>query len=167
MPLPKSVTKVYRSGAKAGQVEFTSNVDQCNYTIEELTKAALRDVGKVLIPKIREATPKLTGLLSRSWQRWVRKDRTDGHTELDLGVYSAKQAKKKNQAYAHHAHLVLLGHLTADHTKWVEGNNFFYQVVADNIDLIRETEGKYLSAIGDEVEAKKIAEAEEKKEEDE
>ena len=165
MPVPKSVTKVYKSGAKAGQVEFTSKVDQANYTIEELTKAALRDVGKVLIPKIREATPKVTGLLSKSWQKWVRKDRSDGHMELDLGVYSAKQAKKKGQAYAHHAHLVLLGHATVD-GGFVKGNNFFYQVVADNLNLIRETEGRYLSAIGDEVEAMKIAEAEEGKSED-
>lgn len=166
MPVPKSVTKVYKTGSKAGQVEFTSSVDRVNYTIEELTKAALRDVGKVIIPRVREATPKKTGLLSKSWQKWVKKSRSDGHVELDLGVYSAAQAKKKGQKYAHHAHLVLFGHQTADHKRFIPGNNFFYQVVADNISLIRDTEAQYLSAIEDEQTAIKLAEAEADKEED-
>ena len=165
MAAPKSVTKVYRSGAKAGQVEFTSNVDRVNYTIEELTKAALRDVGKVLIPKIRQETPKKTGLLAKSWQKWVKKSKADGHMELDLGVYTAAQAKKKGQSYAHHAHLVLLGHATVN-GGFVEGNNFVYQVVADNMQLIRDVEGQYLSAIEDEQKALSIATQEESLPED-
>lgn len=166
MAIPKSVTKVYSSGKKKGTVEFTDNVDRVNYTIEELTKAALRDVGKVIVPKLRDATPKRSGLLSKAWQKWVKKDRSDGHMELDLGVYSKAQAKKKNQPYAFYANLVLLGHRT-NGGGYYAGNNFLYQVVADNIDLIRETEGKYLSAIEDENEALRIAAAEEGKDEDE
>lgn len=165
MAVPKSVTKVYTSKSKYGQVEFTSNVDRVNYTIEELTKAALRDVGKVLIPKIREVTPKKTGLLSKSWQKWVKKSKGDGHLELDIGVYTAAQAKKKGQSYAHHAHLILLGHRTVN-GGFVPGNNFFYQVVADNMSLIRDTEGQYLSAIEDEQKAIQIAEAEASLDED-
>lgn len=163
MSVPKTVTKV--SKANGGTVTFTSSVDRVNYTIEELTKAALRDVGKMIIMKVRQATPKRTGLLSKSWQKWVKKARYDGHIELDLGVYSGPQAKKKGQPYAHHAHLILFGHKARDGS-WVEGNNFFYQVVADNIGLIREIEGKYLSAIENENEAIRIAEAEAEKAED-
>lgn len=163
MAVPKTVTKV--SKAKGGTVTFTSNVDRINYTIEELTRAALRDAGKALIPKVRQATPKHTGLLSKSWQKWVKKARNDGHIELALGVYTGAQARKKGQPYAHHAHLILFGHTTRN-GGFVEGNNFFYQVVADNIGLIREIEGKYLSAIEDENEAIKIAEAEAEKDED-
>ena len=166
MSVPKSVTKVYTSKNKYGQVEFTNNVDRVNYTIEELTRAALRDVGKVLIPKIREATPKKTGLLSKSWQKWVKKVKGDGHVELDIGVYTSKQAKKKGQSYAHHAHLILLGHYTVDRKRFIPGNNFFYQVVADNLSLIRDTEAQYLSAIEDEQNAIRIAEQEDSLAED-
>lgn len=164
MSAPKSVTKIKHKDGH-GEVTFTSNVDRCQYTIEELTKAALRDSGKIIIDKVREATPVRTGLLKKSWQKWVRKDRNDGHQELDLGVYTAAQARKKGQAYAHHAHLVLLGHRTVN-GGFVDGNNFFYQVVADNIDIIREAQGKYLSAIEDELNAVRMAEAEETKSED-
>ena len=41
MPLPPSVTRVTKDGLK-----IVSNVDRCAYTIRELTRAALRDVGK-------------------------------------------------------------------------------------------------------------------------
>ena len=43
MPIPKSVTKI-----KKGNVEFISNVDRVQYTLTELTRAALRDVGKFI-----------------------------------------------------------------------------------------------------------------------
>lgn len=42
MSTPKSVTKV----SKDGRVTYTSNVDQVQYFIFELSRAALRDVGK-------------------------------------------------------------------------------------------------------------------------
>ena len=165
MAAPKSVTKVYTSKSKYGQVEYTDNVDRVNYTIEELTKAALRDVGKVLIPRIKEKAPKRSGKLSKAWQKWVKKDKGFGQMELDLGVYSMSQAKKKNQKFVHYAHMVIMGHATRN-GGFVAGNNFLYQTVQENIDLIRETEGKYLSAIEDENEALRIAAAEEGKAED-
>jgi len=165
MAAPKSVTKVYRSGAKAGTVEFTSSVDRVNYTLEELTKAALRDVGKVIVPKIKDATPKKSGRLQNAWQKWVKKDKTDGHMELDLGVYSKAQAKKKGKDYVFYAQYILMGFTTKD-GRWVSGNNFLQQTVEDNISLIRDTEAQYLSAIEDEQNAIKIATEEEGKAED-
>ena len=44
MGVPKSVTKV----SKDGNVKFTSNVNAVEYTIRELTRGALRDVGKFI-----------------------------------------------------------------------------------------------------------------------
>jgi len=162
-PGPKTATK-YKS--KTGEVTLLNNVDRCEYTIEQLTKAALRDVSKVLIAFIKDATPVRTGLLRDSWQKWVKKSNKNGEISLSLGVYTAAHAKKKGKKYAHHAHLVLLGHATRN-GGFVEGNNFFYQVVADNMNLIRDIEGQYLSAIEDEQNAIAIAEAEEAKQEDE
>ena len=48
MPVPKSVIKI-----KKGNIEYISNVDRVNYTLNELTRAALRDVGKYLCNRFR------------------------------------------------------------------------------------------------------------------
>jgi hypothetical protein len=163
VPLPKSITKTTKQNGKVA-VEFIDNVEACNYTLAELTKAALRDIGKVLIPMIKQETPVLTGRLRSSWQKWVRKDKA-GEQKLQIGVYSASQAKKKGKPYAFHAHLVLLGHATRN-GGYVHGNNFFTRVVEQNVATIREIQGKYLSAIADANEAARIVEAEEGKAED-
>ena len=41
MPVPPSVTRIDKNGVK-----FISGVDRCSYTLKELVRAALRDVGK-------------------------------------------------------------------------------------------------------------------------
>ena len=43
MAMPKSVTKLNKDG-----VQFTSSVDKIEYTITELSKAALRDSAKLV-----------------------------------------------------------------------------------------------------------------------
>ena len=58
MSVPRSVTRVDR----AGGVTFTSNVDRINYTINELCRAALRDVAKVLRKKMILKLKKLPGM---------------------------------------------------------------------------------------------------------
>ena len=50
MPIPPSVTKM-----KNGNVEFTSNVDRVNYTLDELTRAALRDCVNLFVILSEEA----------------------------------------------------------------------------------------------------------------
>ncbi len=54
MPLPPSVTRVTKDGLK-----IVSNVDRCAYTIKELTRAALRDVGKYVCITSNKAAQKL------------------------------------------------------------------------------------------------------------
>ena len=54
MPLPPSVTRVTKDGLK-----IVSNVDRCAYTIRELTRAALRDVGKYVCITSNKAAQKL------------------------------------------------------------------------------------------------------------
>ena len=41
MAVPKSVTRINKNG-----VQYIDSVDRVNYTLEELTRAALREVGK-------------------------------------------------------------------------------------------------------------------------
>lgn len=85
MSVPKSVVKF-----KKGEITYTSSVDYANYTIQELSRAALRDVGKMLARyanttanKIRKDKhfQRLSGKGS-PFQYWVRSKETD----LQVGV---------------------------------------------------------------------------------
>lgn len=125
MAIPTSVTKIKRDG-----VEYISNVERVNYTIKELTRAALRDVGKFVCNRTRQKIKRKTGKGAKNIQYWVRKIDCDLQVGIKPGGFylgfqelgSSKQSK--------------IGALqTATH---------------ENIDMIREIEGKYLSAIEDE-----------------
>lgn len=50
MAAPKSVIKFDKDGIK-----YESNVDACNYYLFELTRAALRDVGRLIARKFRDS----------------------------------------------------------------------------------------------------------------
>lgn len=57
MSVPKSVVKINRNG-----VQYTSSVDRASYTIVELTRAAMRDVGRFLVRTANSKAMKLKGL---------------------------------------------------------------------------------------------------------
>ena len=57
MSVPKSVVRFSKNG-----VTYTSSVDRASYTIVELTRAALRDVGKYLARTANSKAMKLKGL---------------------------------------------------------------------------------------------------------
>lgn len=134
MPMPKSVTKYNKDG-----ITFVSSVDRANYTIEELSRAALKDVAKVLRKRMIVKLKKLPGMkrnkrLYKSTQYWVRKKETD----LQLGF-------KHNTWYG-----VL---------QEIGGNNqpkrsILRDTVFESIADIQRIEAQYLSAIEDELKAK-------------
>lgn len=126
MALP-NYTKITKNG-----VEYLDGTDRCNYTIKELTRAALRDVGKFIVKKARAALPRRTGRARRYLQYWVRSkqdipDLRIGYKNLGFygGFYETGTSKTPKLAP-------------------------IYSAVADNIDEIRKIEGQYLSAIEDE-----------------
>lgn len=137
MALPQSVTKYSNKDG----VTFTSGVDRANYTIQELSRAALKDVAKVLRKKLISKLKELPGMkkhkrIYNSTQYWVRKQETD----LQLGF-------KHNTWYGV---LQELG-----------GNNqpkrsLLRDTVFESIDDIQRIEAQYLSAIGDELEAESL-----------
>lgn len=57
MPVPKSVVRF-----KKGNLEYISSVDRASYTIVELTRAAMRDVGKFIARTANSKAQKLPGL---------------------------------------------------------------------------------------------------------
>lgn len=66
MSLPKSV-KITKNG-----VTYESNLDRTLYTMKELQRAALRDVGKLVCKRTRQKIKRRTGRISKNTQYWVR-----------------------------------------------------------------------------------------------
>jgi len=130
MSLPKSNMKINKKG-----VTYTSNIDRASYTIKELTRAALRDVARYIRYKITAKIRELPGLkkgkrASNATGYWLRKIEGD----LQIGI-------KANTWY---------GVLQELGEKNQPKRDFLRSTVMENIDKIREIEGKYLSAIEDE-----------------
>ena len=168
MPLPKSVVKINKDG-----VTFISNVDRVNYTIRELSRRALIDVGRFIkyecTKKINER-PSVQRLNKKSegnspskrpgglgggkrtrfrqvYQYWVRPKETD----LKVGLHNTKYTNKMTW-FGGLAELGLDGH---------PEKRFLTNTVMENIDTIREIEARYLSAIEDERKALALIEEEE------
>ena len=139
MSTPKSVVKV-----KKGNVEYTSNVDACQYYIHELTRAALRDVAKFVKAEFK-----------RVYYDYYEKHSGKGGKVLSYKVISSKSTT------APRVQIGLSG-------KKVDGFYAFFQefgssttpklglltnTVEDNIPKIVEIESKYLSGLEDEAQA--------------
>ena len=129
MSMPKSVTKVKKDG-----IEFISNVDRAKYTLQELSRAAMKDVGKFLRKRVVQELKQLPGMKKHrriyNLQYWARRKEAD----LQIGFkheawYSVNQE---------------LG------TKGMPKKGILRETVFKHIDDIRRIEGQYLSAIEDE-----------------
>ena len=124
MAVPSSV-KIKKNG-----VEFENNVDRCNYTIQELTRAAMKDVGRFVTKRAKQNIKKRTGKLAKNTQYWVRKKDCDLQVGFKPGgFYGGFQE------------------LGTSKTPKIAA---LYNAVADNVNTIRDIEAQYLSAIEDE-----------------
>lgn len=136
MGAPKSVVKFSKNG-----VTYTSSVDRASYTIRELTRAALRDVGRFVSRTCNSAAMALPGLKkskrvrgrSSAFQYWVRAREGDLQVGIKHGTWygTDQELGTKNQPKR--------GILRAS--------------VYDNIAKIVEIESQYLSALEDEAAA--------------
>ena len=128
MGLPRSVTKI----DKKGGVTFTSNVDAINHTIQELSRAALRDTAKLIRKKMIIELKKLPGMKGAlrpysSTQYWVRRRESD----LQIGF-------KHNSWYGSESELG---------TKGQPARGILRNTVFDSIDEIRQIQSQYLSGL--------------------
>ena len=141
MGMPKSVTKI-----KKGNVEFISNVDKAQYTLKELTRAALRDTGKFICNKFRTQYygifKRKKGKVGRYTQYWVRSKQES--PDLQVGL----------KPFAFYGGFQELG---SSRTKKL---GLLQKTVNENIDQIRIIQGKYLSAIEDENRARGLIDSE-------
>lgn len=138
MGLPKSVTRNTRNG-----VRFTSNVDRVNYTLNELTRAALRDIGKVLstravrkIKLISRGVLKKWNFKFREVQYWNRRLETD----LVIGF----------------KHDTWFGVQQELGTEGQPKRDILRSTVIENIDLIEQIQAKYLQHIENEMAARRL-----------
>jgi hypothetical protein len=122
-----SYTKITKNG-----VEYISGLNRCEYTIKELSRAALRDVGKYVCKLARKKMPRKSGRARKNMQYWVRSKKE--HPDLQVGY-------KPGGFY---------GGFYETGTSTIPKIAPFYSTVAENIDEIRRIEGHYLSAIEDE-----------------
>ena len=144
MAVPKSVVRFSKNG-----VEYTSSVDKANYTIIELTRAALRDAGKFIVRTANSEAKKLKGL--------KRNRRVFGRTSTFL--YNVPWAEKG------------LPHLEVGvtHDTWYgvdqemgtsqqPRRRILFKSAQNNIATIVEIESQYLSALEDEAAALRLIE---------
>lgn len=143
MSIPKSVVKF-----KKGKIVYTSSVDRAQYTIRELTRAALRDVGKYVSRTCNSAAMKLPGLKksrrvrgrTSAFQYWARSKSCDLQVGIKHGTWYGEQQE--------------LG------TRNQPKRGILRASVYDNIPTIIEIESKYLSALESEAEALRLIESE-------
>lgn len=143
MSVPKSVVKF-----KKGGITYTSSVDRVQYTIRELTRAALRDVGKFVSRTCNSAAMRLPGLKksrrvrgkTSAFQYWARSKSCD----LQVGI-------KHSTWYGEQQELGTMNQ---------PRRGILRSSVYNNIPTIIEIESKYLSALEDEATALRLIESE-------
>lgn len=154
MAVPKSVVRIVK-----GDVKYVSNVDRVQYTLVELTRAALRDVGRFVVWRANNEAMKLRGMFSKKASAGASFEgphkRVKGTTSTFL--YSVPWVKKG------------LPHLEVGITDdaWYGVDQelgssemprlgILRNTAQANLAKIVEIESKYLSALEDEAEALRL-----------
>ena len=136
MSVPKSVVKFNKNG-----ITYTSNVDYANYTIKELSRAALRDVGKLITRLCNAKALKLKGL--------AKTNRIIAHPGASRGNlafgYWARSRETDLQIGIKHGAWYGTGQELG--TSKMKKLGLLTNTVRENIPAIREIESKYLTGI--------------------
>lgn len=146
MGVPKSVVKIKKNG-----VEYVSQVDKCQYFIFELTRAALRDVGKFCVKKFREryysVFQRRSGDAGKSTKYTVYSNEKTKFPRVDIGLPHSHKGKTVDGFYAYFQEV--------GSTKTPK-MGILTKTVQENIPTIIEIESQYLSSLKDEAKALKL-----------
>ena len=127
MAMPKSVVRISNKNG----VTFIDNVDRTQYTLRELTRAALRDTGKFVCNRFRKnyysVFKRKKRRVGRATQYWVRKRENN----LQVGI-------KPNGFYGG------FQELGSSKTKKL---GLLQKSVKENIPMIVKIQSQYLSAL--------------------
>lgn len=148
MSIPRSVVKFSKNG-----VEYTSSVDRASYTIQELTRAALRDVGKFVSRICNREASKLPGL--------KRNRRTYGKLHGKSPAFQFFVLKREGNLVVGTKSSTWYGEQQELGTMKQPKRGILRSAVYNNIQKIVEIESKYLSALEDEAAALALIESEE------
>lgn len=135
-----SVVKLKKDG-----VEFTSKVDIAKYTIRELTRRAMIDVGRYVLKNTRASVRGISRFTRKAkyapqrYQMWVRKKEND----LILGIENTK----RGASTAWWADQAELG------TNGQPKRGILFKTVQANIPTIVQIEAQYLDYMNDEAAA--------------
>lgn len=140
MPAPKTVIKIKKDG-----VEYSSNVDQAEYFIFELSRAALRDVGKFIKKRWQEAYyshfKKHTGAGGKATKYKVISGKNTQYPRVQIGLPAAS---KNNNVEGFYAYFQEFGSSRTPRL------GLLSKVVQENIPEIIKIESQYLSGLSDE-----------------
>lgn len=159
MPLPKSVIKV-----KTNEVEFISNVDRLAYTLNELTRAALRDSGKYASKEVKKLVPKRRGMLRAGVKYEVKSSKVN--PSVNIG-FRRKFKFRGGEGWATHGVFFEVG--AKIHHRHADGSYTYTDFqptkplengVLNNLSMIRKIQSQYLSALGKESAEQMIDEGE-------
>lgn len=141
MSVPKSVIKINKNG-----VTYESSADKCKYYLFELSRAALRDVGKFVIRKFRDSYYAIfkrhTGSGGKSTRYNVYSNKKTIYPRVEIGLTSSGKKSKGFYSYFQEFGTIKtpkLGLLT--------------RTVHENIPEIVKIESQYLSGLEDEAKA--------------
>lgn len=150
MPMPKSVVEIKTRSGKS-TVTYTSSVDRAKYTMLELERAALRDIGRLLRREVKAIIPRDEGDAKKSIGTWNKRPYRGKAAHLSIGTYSKEASIKKNKEYTgFYFHILEFG------SKYVKALRPLRNGVFNNISRIRDITAKYLKHIEDEVRAKAL-----------
>lgn len=158
MSAPKSVVKFTKNFVRndslvkaSTSVKYVSNVDFCQYTIKELSRAALRDVGKFVRIKFREnfykQFKKHSGYAGKVTKCKVYASANTIKPRLEVGLPVGAQP-------GFYAYFQEVG--SSKQPKY----GILQKTVNSNVATIIEIESQYLSALRDEAEALKLIDSE-------
>lgn len=148
MPKPSSKMKIKKDG-----VTFESNVDAVQWTITELTRAALYDTAKIIRKRTLDKIRTLPGMgypnpwPPRMLQYWVRK--REGDLQIGFGKTKGKYTGSGDVWYAIRQEIGSSGRIVSGKQVKMPKKGFLRNTVFENIDEIRKAQAKYLSAITD------------------
>lgn len=139
MAVPKSVVKMNKKG-----IQYTSSVDKCQYFIYELTRAALRDVGKFIARKFRESFyshfNRITGDAGKATKYVVFSNAKTTAPRVQIGL-------KTGQVDGFYAYFQEFG------SSRTERLGLLQKAAKENIEEIIKIESQYLSGLEDEARA--------------
>ena len=139
MPAPKSVKITYKGGKT--DVTYESNLDATQYYLFELTRAALRDVGKFVCKKFQEL-----------YYQHFEKHRNRGGKGAKYSVWASKNTKFPRVQVGHSNMRGFYGFFQefGTHDGSVPRLGLLTKSVQDNVDKIVEIESQYLSGLSEE-----------------